>query len=124
VLAGPPASVSLLAIKASGHERDAGARGAVGAAHRARSPGRRGAVVAHLYRFTHGDSGRTFFHTVQADHLQQSVGLTEPKPSRCGLLKDGKLVAEGQDLRFELDSSSEAGLNHCNEGRDARAHDW
>jgi len=39
-------------------------------------------------------------------------------------LKDGELVAEGQDLRFEFNSSSEAGPDHCKEGRDARAHDW
>jgi hypothetical protein len=45
-LAGKPASASLLAISASRRERGAGSRGAEGAAHRARSPGRRGAVVA------------------------------------------------------------------------------
>ena len=55
---------------------------------------------------------------------QESVGLTEPKPSWCGLLKDGELMAEGQDLRFEFNSSSEAGPDHCKEGREARAHDW
>jgi hypothetical protein len=35
----------------------------------------------------------------------------------------GDLVTEGQDLGFEFGSSSEAGLNHCKEGRDARARD-
>ncbi len=42
-------------------------------------------------------------------HPEDSVGPTEPKPSRRGLLEDGELVAEGEDLCLEFDSSSEAG---------------
>ena len=57
-------------------------------------------------------------------HPQQSVSLTKPKPSTRGLLKDGELVAEGYDLRFEFGSSSEAGPNRRKESGDARAHDW
>src|SRR5438128_6644589 len=59
-----------LAINASRHERGAGSRGAGGAAHSARSPGRRAAVVADLYRFTHGDPGRTEFDYVILDEAQ------------------------------------------------------
>ena len=42
-------------------------------------------------------------------HPEQSVGSGEPEPSWCSLLKDGQLVAEGQDLGFEFCPSSEAG---------------
>jgi hypothetical protein len=55
-------------------------------------------------------------------HPEESVGSTEPKPSRRGLLEDGELVAEGQDLRLEFGSSSEGGSNRRKERRDARAH--
>jgi hypothetical protein len=44
-------------------------------------------------------------------HPQESVGSTELKPSRRSLLEDGELVAEGQDLRFELGARVEAGPN-------------
>jgi hypothetical protein len=57
-------------------------------------------------------------------HPQESVGSTELKPSRRGLLEDGELVAESQDLRFEFGSRSEAGPNRRKQGRDAGAHDW
>ena len=54
-----------------------------------------------------------------------SVGSTELKPSRRGLLEDGELVGvEGQDLRFELGARVEAGPKRRKEGRDAGAHDW
>jgi hypothetical protein len=49
--------------------------------------------------------------------------LEKPKPSRRGLLEDGELVAEGQDLRFEVGASSEAEPNRRKERRDARPHD-
>jgi hypothetical protein len=42
---------------------------------------------------------------------------------RRGLLEDGKLVAEGQDLCLEFGASSEAGPNRRKESRDARPHD-
>jgi hypothetical protein len=80
-----------------------------------------------------GDDGGGF-HDLHGDppagpdsgeqHPQQAVSLAKPKPSRRGLLKYGELVAKGYDLRFEFDSSSEAGPNRRKEGRDARAHDW
>jgi hypothetical protein len=44
-------------------------------------------------------------------HPQESVGPSEPKPSRRGLLEDGELVAEGQDLRLEFGPRSKAGPN-------------
>ena len=56
-------------------------------------------------------------------HPEESVGSSEPKPSRRGLLEDRELVAEGQDLRFEVGASSEAEPNRRKERRDARPHD-
>jgi hypothetical protein len=56
-------------------------------------------------------------------HPEESVGSTEPKPSRCGLLKNGELVAERQDLGLEFGPSAEAGSNRGKEGGNAWAHD-
>jgi len=56
-------------------------------------------------------------------HPEESVGSTEPKPSRRGLLKDGELVAESQDLGLEFGPSAEAGPNRRKEGVNAWAHD-
>src|SRR5215471_17130287 len=42
-------------------------------------------------------------------HPEEPVGSAEPKPSRRGLLKNGELVAEGQDLGLEFGASAEAG---------------
>ena len=44
-------------------------------------------------------------------HPQESVGSTEPQPSRRGLLENRKLVAQGEDLSLEFGSRSEAGPN-------------
>ena len=63
-------------MRASARERAAGSRGAEGAAHRARSPGRRGAIVAHLSPFTHGEPGRTQSLTErQRSKLTWTIGL-------------------------------------------------
>jgi hypothetical protein len=48
--------------------------------------------------------------------------VTESEPAWRSLLKDGELVAEGQNLRFKFGPRSDAGPNGCKESRDAGAH--
>jgi hypothetical protein len=56
-------------------------------------------------------------------HPTESISSTEPEPSGRGLLEDGELVAEGQDLRVEFGSSTGTGTGRCQEGDEAWTHD-
>ena len=42
-------------------------------------------------------------------HPEQSIGAAQAGPSRCGLLKDGELVPQGQNFSLELNPRAEAG---------------
>ena len=54
--------------------------------------------------------------------LHDLHGTSPAAPAWRSLLKDGELVAEGQNLRFKFGPRSEAGPNGCKESRDAGAH--
>ena len=56
-------------------------------------------------------------------HPQESVGATQVGPFRCGLLEDGELVPQGENLGFKLRPRMHTGANGCEERHQNGEHD-
>jgi len=55
-------------------------------------------------------------------HPQESVGATQVGPFRCGLLEDGELVPQGENLGFKLRPRMDTGANSGEERNQNGAH--